>query len=93
MSAIVIRNAESVLLRYEVDVRGPQHDQSKGRSSDRLGCALLRSERQISYMRIMLEALEDALSAAALDRFEQALRTIEATLNLVREDLASGHPK
>jgi hypothetical protein len=35
----------------------------------------------------MLECLEGVLSDLALDRFEFALRTLEAFLNLVRDEL------
>jgi hypothetical protein len=88
MSAVIQRrNEHGVLLRYEVDVRRAHHDESKVHYTDRLRCGVIKSEREIFYMRVMLEALEEALSTVALDRFDFALRTIEATLGMARAEL------
>jgi len=88
MSAVIQRrNAHGVLLRYEVGVRCAYHDESKVHFTDRLRCGIIKSERELYYMRVMLEVLEDALSTVAIDRFEFALRTIEATLGMARAEL------
>jgi hypothetical protein len=88
------RNREGVLLRYETD--GHQSRKSNAPPalpSDRLRCALLRSEREIRALRIMLNCLGDVLSELALDRFERALATLEKLLGLVRDELdAAGGP-
>jgi len=82
-----VRDAYGVLLRYEMGAnRHP--DQSKSQPSDRLRCAVLKSERDIRAMRVMFECLEDVLSGIALDRFEFALCTIESALNLARAELS-----
>ena len=84
------RNPHGVLLRYTPELRRPHHDQLKFQPSDRLRCGVVKCEREIFYIRVMLERLEDALSATAVDRFELSLKTLEALLNLVRDELDLG---
>lgn len=89
MSATVLerRNADGVLLRYEVGAREAFHDDRRLQPSDRLRMAVLRSEREIRAMRTMIECLEDVLSEAAAEHFEFAFRTIETTLAYARAEL------
>ena len=84
-TAIERRNEFGVILRYQIGER--PHVEQRLWPSDRLRCAVLRSEKEILYLRIMVGHLEDVLSSVATDRFEFAFRTIEAMLNLARDEL------
>jgi len=81
---IEVRNASGVLLRYDCDAipataaRGP---------SDRLRCLLRRASRQARTLRILIEHLEEGFSEVAIDRVSFALHTIEAALELAREEM------
>lgn len=89
MSATVLerRNADGVLLRYEVGAREAFHDDRRLQPSDRLRMAVLRSERELGDLRTMVDCLSDDLSLEALEHFEWALHTIEATLVMARAEL------
>ena len=86
----IIRRVDGVVLRYSdpAVLRG-YHAESKRQHGDRLRCSILKSEVEIRYLRIMLECLQDELSAAALEHFEFALRTIENTLAAIHHELGS----
>lgn len=78
-------NHHGVLLRYEVGTRGLHHDQLKFQPSDRLRIAALKAEAAVRILWIVVEHLE--LSDIGLSRITDALRQIEAALNLARDEL------
>jgi hypothetical protein len=82
------RDEHGVLLRYATDIRGPHHDARRVWPSDRLRGSILRSERELRDMHVILEALEATLSDVCIDRLLFSLRTFEGTLNLAREEIA-----
>jgi hypothetical protein len=85
---IVRRSDDGVLLKYRTDIRGPHHDAQRVWPSDRLRTSILRSEHELRRLRRMAECLAPDLSDIAIDLFEDAFRTIEATLNLARDEIA-----
>jgi hypothetical protein len=76
-----------VLLCYFPDRLGRHHLEQRHQPGDRLRCSILRAEREIRCMRIMIECIEEALSEVAVDRFAFGLHTVEVTLSLARDEL------
>ena len=90
MSAVLRQtvDAHGVILTYAPEVRGRHHVEQRRQPSDRLRCSILRAQRELGDMRLMLECISDVLSDVAIDRFWFALRTVEGTLSLAREEIA-----
>ena len=80
-----ILNEDGVLLRYATDVRGPHHDAKRIWPSDRLRMVLLRAERQLPILELIVEHMDP--SPVGIDRVTFALRTIQAALSMAREEI------
>jgi hypothetical protein len=86
-AAVIHRNREGVLLRYaDPSVRRPHHSERKVQPSDRLRISILKAELEVRILWIIAEHL-DELSEIGQSRIADALRQIEAALNLARAEL------
>lgn len=85
MSA-VIRRVNGVLLRYpDPSVLRPHHAALKFQPSDRLRCSVVKAQREVSRLWILVEHLD--VSDIGLERMANALKAIDTALNQARDEL------
>jgi hypothetical protein len=84
-AGIVRTNDHGVLLRYATDVRGPHRNGLRRYPSDRLRGLVLRAERELGAMLVMVECVD--ISDVARDRFAWGFRSIQAALDLARAEM------
>lgn len=83
---IIRRDHNGVVLRYvDPSVRRPHHTSRQPQPSDRLRMAILKAERQLHILEIIVEHL--GVSEIGLERIFYALRTIECALSQARAEL------
>jgi hypothetical protein len=82
-SAIYRRDQHGVLLRYPIDVRPPA--QPRNSSTDRERMTLIKAERELAALEIILEHLD--VSDIAMVRIADALNTIGKALDVERTRL------
>ncbi len=89
MSAIERFDKHGVLLRYATDA--PIRAGGKRQPSDRQRVALLKAERELAALEIILDALD--LSDIGQDRVNWALHTLAGALQLQRTELGLQAPR
>jgi hypothetical protein len=86
VSAVLERRVDGVILRYaDPTSRHRYHDEQKPQRSDRLRNAVLVAEREVRIMWIIAQHIE--ISDVGLERLGFALKSINAALNLARDEL------
>jgi hypothetical protein len=85
MSAIVRRNREGVLLRYDPSALRAHHIERKPQRSDRERIAVIEAEHELIVQEIIFEHLD--LSDIARTRLDDGLRAIYRGLHVRRRRL------